>query len=111
MKLKMLLVLVVALGTGTAHATTIDFAFSNGTTEIAAGSFAFADGASGVLHYADLSAFSIHFDAQNTTYDLSFAESAPQFSYFGYDTSTGQFVAANIAGIHELLGAINAGLT
>jgi hypothetical protein len=108
MKSRWLAIALLATWIGPAHATTIDFSFLNGSTEIAAGSFTYADGATGVLSYSDLSAFSIHFDALNVSYGLAFAESANGgFNYFAYDTSAGNFVGAQINGFHELLGAIN----
>jgi len=79
----------------TAHATTVDFSFRLGGSPVAEGSFSYADGATGVLGYADLSSFFVQFDAPQDiagiTYDLTYASSAA-FSYFAYDTSRNSFV-------------------
>jgi hypothetical protein len=97
--------------------TTVNFEFLNNSTNVAEGSFSYADGLTGVLGYADLSAFSIHFDNTNNTYNLAFATNAANqnYNYFAFDTSTGAFVNATVNGtvgpFPENLGAINSALT
>jgi hypothetical protein len=94
-----------------ASATTINFVFSNGATQVAEGSFTYPTGSTGVLGYSDLSAFSIHFDIPNVSYDLAFALVNLNYQYFAYDTSLQKFVSASVNGtvgaFLELLGSIN----
>lgn len=88
-----------------ASATTVDFAFQDGASDVATGSFSYAG--SGLLHYADLSAFSI--TVAGVPYDLAFANASTNYSYFAYDTTSNSFVAGTGTGDYgpqdELLGA------
>jgi hypothetical protein len=88
-----------------ASATTVDFVFDEGGSTVATGEFSYAG--SGVLHYADLSAFSI--TVAGVPYDLAFADASTNYSYFAYDTTSNSFVAGQGTGdygqLDELLGA------
>jgi len=98
-------VLALAAIATPASATTVDFVFDDGGSNVATGSFSYAG--SGVLHYADLSAFSI--TVAGVPYDLAFANATTNYSYFAYDTTSNSFVAGQGTGAYgpldELLGA------
>jgi len=99
--------LVVILYGSVARATTVDFTILDSATKVAGGSFSFATGLTGVLSYSNLSAFSVQI-LGGPTYDLTFAETAPNYQYFAYNTSTNVFVPTNIGGSeYEVLGALN----
>lgn len=103
------LALGAALLAGQAGATTIDFTFKSAGTPVASGTFSYAAGQSGVLGYADLSAFSV--TLVGVTYNLAQVATLTDYAYFAYDTATNQFVAnPNVCGsegcgFNELLGA------
>lgn len=78
-----------------ADATTVDFAFKEGAVTEAQGSFSYTS-ANPVLGYADLTAFSLTIGAAN--YDLAYALSATDYSYFAFDTTTDQFVPGSASG-------------
>ena len=98
-----------------ADATTVNFTFSNGATPVAEGAFSYATGSTGVLGYADLTAFSIHFDVPNVTYDLAFALANTNYQYFAYNTAIKTFVlgigTGTVGSFTELLGTINNALS
>jgi hypothetical protein len=73
-----------------AHATTEDFTYSLAGSPVATGSFSYATGDTGVLGYADLSAFSV--TVGGVTYDLADVATLTDYVYFGYDTAGNDFV-------------------
>lgn len=111
---------LAAMGASAANAATDLFTFYNSSNQVvASGSFSYDDSKSGVLGYADLSSFTIKIDnpignLDQKTYDLSFANSASDYVYFAYDTSSNSFVPAAVSGYYgppygELMGAITNG--
>jgi hypothetical protein len=73
-----------------AHATTEDFTYSLAGSPVVTGSFSYATGDTGVLGYADLSAFSV--TLAGVTYDLADVATLTDYVYFGYDTAGNDFV-------------------
>ena len=69
---------------------------------MATGEFSYAG--SGVLHYADLSAFSI--TVAGVPYDLAFADASTNYSYFAYDTTSNSFVAGQGTGDYGQLDSV-----
>ena len=109
---------VTALGAllaTTAQATTVDFAYLSGASTVASGSFRYDDAATGVLNYADLTAFTITVAA--TTYTLADVLTYTDYVHFGYDTSANTFVTSgNLTGFagpgyFSSLSAISSGGT
>ncbi|MGO9327852.1 MAG: hypothetical protein ACLQJ0_07015 [Steroidobacteraceae bacterium] len=78
-----------SLGTSPARATTVDFEYLNGSTAVATGSFTYASGDTGVLSYADLSAFSV--TVSGKSYDLAAVTGLTDYVWFGYSTLTHAF--------------------
>jgi len=99
------------IAVGAAHATTVDFAYDEGGSPMATGSFTYATGDTGVLDYADLSAFSVTVAGQ--TYSLANVDTLTDYVWFAYDTATNSFDSTlngcGFAGCNfqESLGAIN----
>jgi hypothetical protein len=90
-----------------ANAATVvkQFDFSNGGTSVASGSFSYDDSNLGILSYADLINFSLTID---DTYDLAFVGALPAASsyiYFGYDTSSNEFVPGYVTGYDNTFNA------
>ncbi|MFZ0695163.1 MAG: hypothetical protein WAN51_13645 [Alphaproteobacteria bacterium] len=75
--------LLVAAAATPARAATIDFTVNEGATVEANGSFSYSS-ADPVIHYGDLSAFSLIIGL--ATYDLAFALASTNYSYFAFDT-------------------------
>ena len=75
-----------------AVATTVDFAYLNGSDSVAAGSFSYATGAAGVLNYGDLTAFDL--SISGVTYRLADVQALTEYVYFGYDTAANTFVTS-----------------
>jgi hypothetical protein len=97
-----------------AVATTVDFAYLNGSTSVATGSFSYADGASGVLNYGDLTTFAV--STNGVTYRLADVQALTQYVYFGYDTAANTFVTSPLltgsaGSFTGSLSALNANLT
>ena len=92
MKSKLLFasVAMTALVALSAHATTEVFDYSELGSDVATGSFSYATGDTGVLGYADLSAFSV--TVAGVTYDLADVNTLTDYVYFGYDTAGNDFV-------------------
>jgi hypothetical protein len=82
--------LAAALIAGTAQATTVDFSYDLLGTDVATGSFSFADGSVGTLGYADLTAFSL--TVQGVTYSLADVQPLTDYVHFAYDTAANTFV-------------------
>lgn len=72
-----------------ASATTVTFTYTNGAATEASGSFSFATGATGVLSYTDLTAFTI--TTQAVTYTLADVLPLTDYIHFGYDTAAVAF--------------------
>ena len=72
-----------------ASATTKLVLFEDGSTPVATGSFSYADGATGVLGYTDLTAFSITLVGK--TYSLADVLALTDYIHFAYDTSANTF--------------------
>jgi hypothetical protein len=81
-----------ALSALSAHATTKDFTYSYLGSTVATGSFSYATGDTGVLTYSDLTAFSV--TVAGVTYDLADVDALTDYVYFGYDTSSNDFVTS-----------------
>src|SRR5215472_12693882 len=73
-----------------AMATTKVFDYDLGGTPVATGTFSYATGATGVLGYGDLTAFSVTLFGD--TYTLADALGATDYVHFAYDTSANDFV-------------------
>jgi hypothetical protein len=103
---------LLAIAASSAQATTVNFTFKDGLAVEASGSFSYG-AAGGVLHYADLSAFSIN--VEGAPYNLAFANASSNYSYFAYNTASNSFVAGTGTGTFgpqaELLGAFANDLT
>lgn len=72
-----------------AGATIVNFEYDHAGTAVATGSFSYATGASGVLGYADLTAFSLTLGS--STYTLAEVNTLTDYIWFGYDTATNAF--------------------
>jgi hypothetical protein len=81
---------------GAASATTKDFDFDLNGSVVASGSFTYTTGATGVLGYDDLSAFSVSLFGYN--YSLADVEGMSDYIHFGYDTAGNDFVTATVCG-------------
>lgn len=97
-----------------AVATTVDFAYLNGSVSVASGSFSFADGATGILGYDDLTAFDI--STSGVTYRLADVQALTQYVHFGYDTAANTFATSppligSAGAFTGSLSALNASLT
>lgn len=94
-----------------AATTIVDFAFVNGGSALATGSFSFDSSLGGPLTYSNLNAFTLALP--NETYDLAFVNSGgfSQYYYFGYDTTLGAFQTATVGGFPQILSAIKTGFT
>jgi hypothetical protein len=104
---------LLAIVASSAQATTVNFTFKDGAAIEASGSFSYG-AIGGVLHYADLSAFSIN--VEGALYNLAFANASSNYSYFAYNTASNSFVAGTGTGTEggpfdELLGAFANDLT
>jgi hypothetical protein len=83
------------LGATAANATTKNFEYDDAAMNpVATGSFSYADGATGVLGYADLTAFSVTINYSGDTYNLSDIPGFTDYQYFGYDTAANVFVTS-----------------
>lgn len=80
--------LAAALATS-ANATTKTFEYDDSGTTVASGSFTYATGSSGVLGYADLTAFSV--TVAGVTYTLADVAGLTDYIHFAYDTSANVF--------------------
>jgi hypothetical protein len=100
--------LLTGAAVASAHATTVDFAFSEGGTDVATGSFSYST-SNPVVGYADLSAFSL--TVGGFTYDLAFALGNTNYQRLAYDQATKSFVEGTGNGsfgpLDELFGAAN----
>jgi PEP-CTERM motif len=88
----------------------IDFAFTNGASTLAEGSFVFDSVLDGsVLAYEDLSSFEIV--TLGVPYDLAFVNSGnfTEFRYFAFDSSVDAFEVKDISGFPHILSAIKTG--
>jgi hypothetical protein len=87
------------LSASVAKAATIDseFKFFNGSDVVASGSFSYDSSSSGLLTFADLSAFSI--SGAGNSYSLANIGSPDMlYGYFGYNTISNSFVPAVVDG-------------
>jgi hypothetical protein len=80
-----------------------NFVFFNGSDVVASGSFSYDSSSSGLLSFADLTAFNIAGPAQS--YGLSFVQSVVGYSYFGYDTTLNSFVPAQVLDTYAIFAA------
>ena len=113
-KLLLAIVTVVALGAATpAGATTVTFEASLAGATQAFGSFSYADGATGVLGYTDLTAFSLTILYSGNTYTLAQVLPLTDYVQFAYDTATNTLLndpnSCGFAGcgFNNILGAVN----
>jgi hypothetical protein len=98
------------LSAAASHATTVTFDFLNGATSVASGSFSYADGASGILGYGDLSSFNISLSGH--TYSLADVNAMTDYLGFAYDTVGNDFDTNAVCGFdgcgfNSSLSAIN----
>ena len=97
-----------------AAAATVDFRYELSGSPVATGSFSYADGATGVLGYGDLTAFSVSLAGQ--TYTLADVLPLTNYVHFAYDIAANSFLVdpslCGTAGCFESsLSAINDDLT
>jgi hypothetical protein len=85
---------------------TDQFAFYNGSTVVASGSFSYSSSSSGLLAFSDLSAFTINGPGQS--YNLAFVQSPLTYSYFGFDTTSNSFVPGITNGAPTTFAATDA---
>jgi hypothetical protein len=104
------LLLTVMVVPATAGTVTVDFGFLSGSSTVASGQFTFDSSKTGTLSYSDLNSYSIAFPTSGDTFDLAFVNSGGfgDFRYFGFDTSTDQFVTQSIDGFPEIMSAVKA---
>lgn len=81
-----------------AHATTINFSYLDSSANtLASGEFSYATGATGVLGFNDLTAFSV--DTGFSTYTLADVAGFTDYVWFAYDTSANVFLTGtNLCG-------------
>lgn len=80
----------LGLAAGSANATSKMFEYDSAGVAKATGTFDYATGATGVLGYGDLTAFSITVSGE--TYSLADVAGLTDYIHFAYDTSSNSFV-------------------
>jgi hypothetical protein len=72
--------------------TTVNFSYLNGATVVASGSFSYAEGASGMLTYSELTDFAV--TVAGVTYVLADVLPLTDYVWFGYDTGSNGFATS-----------------
>lgn len=90
-----------------ARATTVDFAFNKSSSIIAQGTFTYANGTTGRIGYANLTAFTFRIGA-GALYDLTYVDSGALsvFRDFDFDTASQNFVSTTLYGYPQILSGI-----
>ena len=84
-------VVALFLAAPSAQAATIAYTYLDAAaTPVASGQFSFADGATGVLDFSDLTSFSVNTGI--STYTLADVAGFTDYVHFGYDTAANAFV-------------------